>query len=798
MCEICNIAEEHALVFEARTVADRLLGDYLRVKVTKAMDVGTPKGFDRAVATLAALLQARASGTDHEAVKAAVEVLDIDWHQTTAEQRRSLIGQALEAAGRKTKEVPAKIQTVFNDAATEVVRATRDSVMRDQKLIIGADFNAIDERIIRHLRTSQANYLSDEYGRRHLEFGEKARQIVANGLAEGLGRNDIARELEAAAQNVLAGKSSFYWDIVAGAFVGRGRSFGQLSAYAEASIERYVIHAVLDEATTEVCRFLDGKEFSVGAGLESFAQVEAKPDAIKTINPWVRDGSDPDGRRIMYVNGRGGKKHRLAVVDQPGIGLRDQKGSYSSALSPSKLQQIGISAPPLHAACRSTVLPDVSARIVTPRISEAVPEPTLRNDGPAELLGASKTFGSTSGQALPLDSDFIENCDVQFRVERIEGNDITKVRFKVTDQRAAVVRDALLKGEKPNTRDTYRHRRGERDPKTGRIVKAEENSYVSFNAVSASFGGTRVRMVTDKGSLTNFVEMDIPTTNASDMFKAYGEAAKRLSIADATSFPSEASIEALRQARLITQYDRVGWEKLRTLKELSPESVGPIFRESVKRFPELEKVVADSKVVQTARGHVALHSKDQAERLRQDGVHGLFHDMSSTDALVPILTDPDGSGLLSSTQRYSRGIFINGMSTQTDFGTGGADGVFTRIVAKGMRDHSPPSNGARLLIDTDQLGRSDWYFFNFDNYGRAGPVQYNQRKLVPEMKSTLRDLSTSNEMVFQHGIPLEALRGMVIPNASERAQALQRLRKAGVVTVNGKPIEQFVMSKEVY
>jgi hypothetical protein len=329
-------------------------------------------------------------------------------------------------------------------------------------------------------------------------------------------------------------------------------------------------------------------------------------------------------------------------------------------------------------------------------------------------------------------------------------------------------------------------------------VKAEENSYVSFNAVSASFGGTRVRMVTDKGSLTNFVEMDIPTTNASDMFKAYGEAAKRLSIADATSFPSEASIEALRQARLITQYDRVGWEKLRTLKELSPESVGPIFRESVKRFPELEKVVADSKVVQTARGHVALHSKDQAERLRQDGVHGLFHDMSSTDALVPILTDPDGSGLLSSTQRYSRGIFINGMSTQTDFGTGGADGVFTRIVAKGQKHHEPTSKGVRLLIDTDQLGRSDWYFFNFDNYGRAGPVQYKQRKLVPEMKSTLRELSTGNEMVFQHGIPVEAIRAAVVVSAKERELVLQRLRKAGVQSINGKSVEQFIMNKESY
>jgi hypothetical protein len=500
----------------------------------------------------------------------------------------------------------------------------------------------------------------------------------------------------------------------------------------------------------------------------------------------------------MYVNGSGGKKHRLAVVDQPGVGLRDQKGSYSSALSTSKLQQLGVMFPPLHAGCRSTIYSDVSARLVTPRISEAVPEPARQTDGPAELLGASKTFGSTSGQALPLDSDFIENCDVQFRIERIDGKDVTKVRFKVTDQRAETVRAALLRGENPKARDTYRHRRGERDPDSGRIAKGEESSEISFQAVSASFSSARVRMVTDKGSLTNFVEMDIPTANAGEVFKAYGEAAKRLGISDATSFPSAAAVDSLRKARLITQYDRVAWGKIRSLKELTPETVDPIFHEAAQRFPELSKLLEDSKLVQTTRGHVAHHSKEQAERLRKDGVRGLFHDMSSTDALVPILTDPDGSGLLSSTQRYSRGIFVNGMSTQTDFGTGGADGVFTRLVAKGQKDHKPPGKGARLLIDTDQLGRSDWYFFNFDNYGRAGPVQYQQRKLVPEMKATLGSLSTGNEMVFQHGIPVEALRGVVVSDAGERARVLGRLRKAGVQTVNGTPIDQFVMSKEVY
>ncbi len=79
---------------------------------------------------------------------------------------------------------------------------------------------------------------------------------------------------------LVAGRSPAYWDVVAGSFVGRGRSFSQLSAYAEAAITSYRIVAVLDEVTTPTCRFLDGKTFSVSRGLELFDRVEANPDSI--------------------------------------------------------------------------------------------------------------------------------------------------------------------------------------------------------------------------------------------------------------------------------------------------------------------------------------------------------------------------------------------------------------------------------------------------------------------------------------------------------------------------------------
>ena len=359
MCVVCSTAEDLRLVHAAREAADEILDRYLGVRLRKAFDLGSPRGFDRAVARLATLLGSKAATSDDAAVRAAVAVLDVDWASTAPGQRSTLISQALEAAGRRTAAIPRALSAPFGDAANEVVAATRDAARRGQGLAIAADFNALDRRIVQHLSTSQANYIRDEYGRRNEAFGERARQIVSDGLEAGLGREDLARDLEAAARDVITGRGSFYWETVAGSFVSRGRSFAQLSSYAEAGIDRYLIEAVLDERTTEICRFLDGKTFTVATGLQTFEQVEAEPDRISEVAPWVREAIDPDtGRKVLFVE-RGDSRVPLAEVTRSAVGTRDDRGDFSRALSERDLESLGISFPPYHGLCRSSTVADV-------------------------------------------------------------------------------------------------------------------------------------------------------------------------------------------------------------------------------------------------------------------------------------------------------------------------------------------------------------------------------------------------------------------------------------------------------
>ena len=226
------------LVGEARRVADDLLGAWGREALNKVLDLSTPEGFDRTVASLAGRLRRLARPFELAAVRAAIAVLDVDWSRTTAEARARLIASAMAAAGEAAGAVPARIADPLSKAAQAVIAATRRDVRVSQKLTIGAEFNALDHRIAAFATRCQGLFVRDEYGRRLDAFGAEARRVVAAGLESGLGRHDLARDLAQPAERALVHRSSAYWEVVAGAFTGQARSFAQVSSDAEAGIDR--------------------------------------------------------------------------------------------------------------------------------------------------------------------------------------------------------------------------------------------------------------------------------------------------------------------------------------------------------------------------------------------------------------------------------------------------------------------------------------------------------------------------------------------------------------------------------
>ncbi len=340
-------------ILEARESADALLAHVLGVPLAKAIDLSTVAGFDRAVAVLATRLRGVAAADERRAVRDAVAVLDVDWARTTPEQRRQLVAEAMNQAGRHVRAIPARLGAPLGQAAVEVVNATRTAARRRHQLAIGVEMNALDRRIVRHVARSQVLFVTDAYGRRLEELGARAKEVVVAGLEAGHGRADIAVALAAAAEGALTGRSRFYWEVVAGAFVGRARSFAQVSSYAEAGIERYRVQAVLDEATTPTCRFLHGKTFAVRTALADFDRLEglARPEDVKAASPWIRMKNG-----VLFVEHTSGR-HELADVVRSGVGSRDDLGEFRARMDDADLGALGIGPPPYHGLCRSTSTP---------------------------------------------------------------------------------------------------------------------------------------------------------------------------------------------------------------------------------------------------------------------------------------------------------------------------------------------------------------------------------------------------------------------------------------------------------
>lgn len=164
----------------------------------------------------------------------------------------------------------------------------------------------------------------------------------------------------------------------------------------------------------------------------------------------------------------------------------------------------------------------------------------------------------------------------------------------------------------------------------------------------------------------------------------------------------------------------------------------------------------------------------------------------SVDSVYRVLT----TGLMSTTERFSRGVVKNGISSVLDIDSGGADNVFTRIMNAEQR--SKIQNHA-VVLKPEIFDRTDWYAYNVDSYGSTNEAHFAGR-LAPEeiFRRTMGDLehySADNEQMFRTGIGVEYIEAIEVDEL-DRDELLEELREKGLSEVNGRPIEEVIVARE--
>lgn len=393
------------------------------------------------------------------------------------------------------------------------------------------------------------------------------------------------------------------------------------------------------------------------------------------------------------------------------------------------------------------------------------------------------------------DRDHIENQRVDV-VENLE-NQTLEYRFKLREPLAEISE----LGQKLRTES--REKDGVAELKSGTSVRLGEITYHDLetkrefrlcdalvfekNGIKVSLADPSARELGDgvisrKRNTSNLVRAAIGLVQM-EVPKAIDETAAQqtmdeifrqdLGVEDALGEVSETAERDYKIARLKWQYklDDLDAEQLERAEKLTRREV----------FPGYSTYVENGKHEE----YLAKYGEDVR------AVHML--NSMSVDSVYRVLT----TGLMSTTERFSRGVVKNGISSVLDIDSGGADNVFTRIMNAEQRGKI--QNHA-VVLKPEIFDRTDWYAYNVDSYGSTNEAHFAGR-LAPEeiFQRTMGDLkhySADNEQMFRTGIGAEYIEAIEVDEL-DRDELLEGLHKKGLFEVNGRPIEEVIVAREL-
>ena len=328
----------------------------------KILDPGKDRDFVRLNQRLARMLKRGTDPIVNRALEKILQGLDVDFTKLTLAQQNALIDRVVKA----WNPVPASVARIVNlelkqDLPISYDRNRQGEIKRHD-LRIELSTSLADKAIKNNLVKDEVNFARNFMGVRQDEISARARLIVGRGVQAGLGQAQIAEDLNNGLRLLNASKQNSYWPVIANVFQNRARTFSSFRAYQDGGLEKAEIVAVLDEATTDVCRLMDGKIIIIGEALDNFAAASKleDPEEIKLRNPFLRIRRDGD-KRLIQVDHRSSRAEKpvtttLATIAESGLGTQ-KPGRYTNQISVGAIQATGVGGPPYHGRCRTTTVP---------------------------------------------------------------------------------------------------------------------------------------------------------------------------------------------------------------------------------------------------------------------------------------------------------------------------------------------------------------------------------------------------------------------------------------------------------
>lgn len=281
------------------------------------------------------------------------------------------------------------------------------------KLKVAPNFNLVDSEAIDWMRKDNMHWIGNFYGD---NLQTLVHEDVNNTmLTQGLSREEAARELQHNLANQIRngtlpaavgvpppgwrGPTDLYFEGLTANAATRATTWANLETFATAGVEVYRIDAVLDERTSEICRLMNGKEFSVPLGLEQRDKVlnSVTPGGVKAAAGWMSAG---DASQKFGISA----------------------GALPSTATATAMAEGGLAFPPYHFHCR-TIVVTTNKTWQVPTTGPAAPPPPRANPIETRLLEADPRLlpRSSAMDYSANETKFYEFGDSQAVVKPMDG-----------------------------------------------------------------------------------------------------------------------------------------------------------------------------------------------------------------------------------------------------------------------------------------------------------------------------------------------------------------------------------------
>ena len=321
------------------------LGDILvtkNIEYISKSDPNNPDDFAGLVTLMWRKFVTATKPTDAEYEKFFFGVVEgVDWADASKTQIKTAIKTMNSFLPATTPKVMKKVKVLIKENGGEIYKSTKKAMKKDFSLDIKTSLNLADKKAIEAISTFGEKYIPKSFKKQSAHLTGVVVKNVEYGLTKGFSSGEIASNIYKELGEKIPIRRNTWIKLAAHAAVARSRSRSQIRSYVEAEIEETKVDAVMDEATTETCAFLDGKTISVSVVDKQWTALEEGDGDFEDVFPWLTQSKKGDNITIS-VNGKAIASGISGAV------------TFNKGFNMGKIQALGVGMPPYHGKCRST------------------------------------------------------------------------------------------------------------------------------------------------------------------------------------------------------------------------------------------------------------------------------------------------------------------------------------------------------------------------------------------------------------------------------------------------------------